>query len=299
MVGPSSPGAAAVGLVLDRLFGEPPAHLHPVSRFGAAMTTCERRLWRDSRLAGSAYAAIGTGLGAAVGAGAGSTAATAVAVAGRELRRIAHHIAAVTSSGDLGSARVELKALVGRDTSELDASGIAAAVIESLAENSVDAVFAPALWAAVGGGAAAGAYRAINTMDAMVGHRSDRYARFGWAAARADDLANWVPARVFALAVVAVRPGRATEVWRAVRDDAPGHPSPNAGVAEAAVAAALGRQLGGPLRYGTRPEARPTLGHGPRPVLADIGAAIRLTDHAERLLVGCLLALAARRRWRP
>jgi adenosylcobinamide-phosphate synthase len=123
-------------------------------------------------------------------------------------------------------------------------------------------------------------------MDAMVGHRSQRYARFGTAAARLDDAMAWVPARVFALLVAAVRPDRAGQVLRTVRRDAPGHPSPNAGVAESAAAGALGVELGGPLRYGDRVEERPRLGDGPRPTASTITAARRLVDRVE-------LALAA------
>src|SRR5204863_6463621 len=123
---------------------------------------------------------------------------------------------------------------VGRDPSELDESGVARAVVESVAENTVDAVVAPACWAAVFGAPGVLAHRAVNTLDAMVGHRSARYARFGWAAARLDDGAAWVPARLTAVLVALVRPRAARLVWQAVRRDAPAHPSPNAGVAEAA-----------------------------------------------------------------
>ena len=170
---------------------------------------------------------------------------------------------------------------MGRDPSELDASGITAAVIESLAENSVDAVIAPAFWAAVAGAPGAAAYRAVNTMDAMVGRRDDRYGNFGWAAARLDDAANYVPARIFAGLVVVLCPHRAGEIIAAVRRDAPSHPSPNAGVAEAALAAALGRELGGPLRYGTVSEDRPLLGDGPRPNPEDVPTAVRIADRVE------------------
>ncbi len=166
--------------------------------------------------------------------------------------------------------------------------------MESLAENIVDAVVAPALWAAVAGAPGAAAYRAVNTMDAMVGHRSERYRRFGTAAARLDDAANWLPARATAAAVAAVRPHRARAVWTAVRHDAPAHPSPNAGVAEAAVAAALGVEVGGPLRYGDRVEDRPRLGRGRRPEPADVPAALRLVDDVERLLASSLAATALR-----
>jgi len=288
------PGAhlrgAAVGLALSEVAPALPDEVHPVARFGAAMGLVEDALWRDDRQAGVAYAAAGVALGAVGGRALGSTpAAVSVAAAGGQLRRTALGIRALLDADDLHGARRALPALVGRDPSELDASGIAAAVIESVAENSVDAVFAPALWGALGGPAGAGAHRALNTMDAMVGHRGERYERFGWAAARADDLANLVPARCFAAAVWALAPPeRRSEVARAVRHDAPAHPSPNAGVAEAAVAGALGVELGGPLRYGERGEARPTLGRGPRPRAADIERACDLAARAQWLLAGAL-----------
>jgi adenosylcobinamide-phosphate synthase len=125
----------------------------------------------------------------------------------------------------------------------------------------------------------------------MVGHRSARYARFGWAAARLDDAAAWVPARLTAAAVMAVRPRSAGAVWRSVRGDAPAHPSPNAGVAEAAFAAALGVRLGGVNRYGERVEARPGLGHGRPAQAADIAASVRLAGDVGRALTVALVAV--------
>ena len=294
--------AAAVGLLLDRLVGEPPADLHPVAGFGRTMERAEQALWADRRLNGAVYALAGAATGAVAGLTTGSTAVVTWAVsAGRELRRVAGRIGELAASGDLAAARAELPSLVGREPSELDASGIAAAVIESVAENSVDAVIAPAFWAAVAGAPGAAAYRAINTMDAMVGRRDDRYGNFGWAAARLDDAANYVPARIFAALVAVLCPRRAREIIAAVRRDAPAHPSPNAGVAEAALAAALGRQLGGPLRYGEVAEERPLLGDGPRPVPDDVRTAVRIADRVEQAAVAvlCLIWLATRLRVRP
>ncbi|MGH9031515.1 MAG: CobD/CbiB family cobalamin biosynthesis protein, partial [Acidimicrobiia bacterium] len=216
----------------------------------------------------------------------------AVSAAGRMLRREAVGIEQLLERGELGPSRTRLQALCGRDPSALDDSGVAAGVIESLAENTVDAVVAPAVWGTALGAPGALGYRAINTMDAMVGHRDSRYERFGFGAARLDDAANFVPARLTAALVATVRPRQAALVGRAVRRDAPAHPSPNAGLAEAAFAAALGVELGGPLRYGERVEDRPRLGDGPRPVPADIGRAVRLADKVELALVA-LLALAA------
>ena len=283
-------GAAAAGLLLDRLAGEPPAEAHPVAWFGRAMERIEARLWADSRGRGIFYAVLGILLGALVGRALRSVAsAVALTVAGRELRRVAGRFAESAAAGDLDAARADLPALVGRDPSNLDASGVAAAVIESLAENSVDAVIAPAFWAVVAGAPGAAAYRAVNTMDAMVGRRNDRYRKFGWAAARLDDIANYLPARIFAALVVAAVPRRAREILTAVRQDAPAHPSPNAGVAETAVAGALGRELGGPLRYGPTVETRPRLGSGPRPTPADIPHAIAIAARAEAIVVALLI----------
>jgi adenosylcobinamide-phosphate synthase len=293
-VGRRRPALAAmsIGVAADWLLGEPPAAWHPVGGFGRAMTWLEGRCYADSRWAGAAYALAGTTGAAAAGwllagpAAAGAMAtrrsvaagavATYVAVAGRQLGAVAGGIGAALEAGDLDGARAQLPALVGRDPTRLDAAEVVRAVIESVAENTVDAVVAAAVWAAVGGAPAVLAYRAVNTLDAMVGHCSARYARFGWAAARADDAANWIPARLTALLVAAVRPRAAAAIWRAVRDQAGAHPSPNAGVAEAAFAAALNLRLGGSNVYGGQAEMRPILGTGVSPDTVDIRRAVTL-----------------------
>jgi len=281
--------AVAAGLVLDRLLGEPSASVHPVAAFGRTMERIEQTLWADRRSNGAIYTAAGVALGAAAGSAAGSTAvAVWAAAAGRELRRVASHVGELIAAGNLATARAELPALVGRDPSGLDTSQIAAAVIESVAENSVDAVIAPAFWAVVAGAPGAAAYRAVNTMDAMVGRRNERYANFGWAAARLDDVANYVPARIFAGLLAALHFERAHQLMVTVRRDAPAHPSPNAGVAEAAMAAAIGCQLGGPLRYGAVEENRPVLGGGPRPDPQDVPAAVGIADRVECLSIALL-----------
>jgi len=269
---------AGVGIVADRLLGEPPSRLHPVVGFGRVMRAVERGMYRDSRMPGVAHAAIGTGLGLAAGGLVGSTAvATWLAVAGRGLGDAATAVASALDSGDLPLARSRLPALVGRDTSALDEKEMARAVVESVAENTVDAVVAPALWAALLGAPGALAYRAVNTLDAMVGHRSSRYRHYGWASARLDDWAGCVPARVTAALVAVVRPRAAAAVFTAVRIQAPAHPSPNAGMAEAAFAAALGLRLGGENRYGDRVEFRPPLGTGRPAEPGDIARAVALS----------------------
>lgn len=282
-------GAAAVGLLLDRATGEPPDRFHPVAWFGTAMGRVEAHLWADRRWRGVVNAAVGLAIGWSAGVALRSTAvAVAISAAGRSLRATAEDVGQTLEAGDLMAARHQLRSLAGRDPSELDGSGISAAVIESVAENSVDAVVAPVFWAVVAGAPGALAYRAVNTMDAMVGHRSDRYRHYGWAAARLDDAANYLPARLFAALVMAANPDRAADVARLVRRDAGAHPSPNAGVAETAMAASLGVELGGPLRYGARRDDRPRLGDGPRPQPADIRRAVDVADRTERMLAGAL-----------
>jgi adenosylcobinamide-phosphate synthase len=238
------------------------------------------------------YTALGVGVGYAVGAPLPTPIVVALATAGRALRTAACEVRDALLAADVDRARTLVPTLVGRDPQSLDSSGLAAAVIESLAENTVDAVVAPTWWAVVAGPGAASAYRAVNTMDAMVGHHSTRYEEFGWASARVDDLANFVPARIAALLVACVRPRAAMRIVTAVRDQAPAHPSPNAGVAEAAFAAALTVELGGTLRYGSRVEHRPRLGTGRRPDVGDIDRAIALVSHVELALAGLLVAAA-------
>lgn len=285
--------AVAVGVALDRFVPEPANSWHPVAAFGSLMTRLEQRVWSDRIDVGAAYAVAGIAGATLVGRVVPSTAgATSAAVAGHELRRVAASIVDELDQGGLEAARAALPALVGRDPSSLDESDVCAAVIESVAENTVDALVAPVLWAVVAGAPGALGYRAINTMDAMVGHRSVRYERFGKVSARLDDIANFIPARLTALLLAATSGGHSTRVADAVRRDASAHPSPNAGVAEAAMAGAIGVQLGGPLQYGDRHEDRPTLGDGPRPDVAAARQAIAVAERVENLLIVLLVAAA-------
>ncbi|MEY2462449.1 MAG: adenosylcobinamide-phosphate synthase [Acidimicrobiaceae bacterium] len=295
----ADPFGAAVGVVIDRLAGEPPMAPHPVALLGRALSATERVLYRDSRAAGVVHAATGACVGAAAGAAVRSTAlATYVAVAGRALGDAALAVEAALADGDIERARLLIPALVGRDPTAMDDKELCRAAVESVAENTVDAVVAPALWAAALGAPGALGFRAVNTMDSMVGHRSPRYERYGWAAARLDDAAGFVPARVTAALVAAVRPGEAVAVWRTVRRDAAAHPSPNAGVAESAFAAALGLRLGGENRYGDRVEVRPSLGDGRPPERADIARAVRLANDVGLALAAGLATVGLLQRWR-
>jgi adenosylcobinamide-phosphate synthase len=290
--------SSAVALVVDALLGDEPLRPHPVAVFGNAMMGLERRMWDDRRMAGICYALSGIGAAALAGTileslPGGALAAGYATVAGRGLWESARAVASALESGDLTRARELLPSLVGRDPAELSQGEIARATVESVAENTVDGIVAPALFTAVGGAGGALVYRGINTLDSMVGYRG-RYERFGWASARVDDAANFVPARVTAVLVAAVRPSVAREIWDVVRRDAPLHPSPNAGVAEAAFAAALGVRLGGTSSYGGRLEERPGLGPiGARePEVGDIEAAVRCSQHVTVLLFGALMAAA-------
>jgi adenosylcobinamide-phosphate synthase len=260
------------------------------------MGAVERATYRPNRVAGVGYAAAGVALGWLGGSTVRSTAAASyVSIAGRSLCDAARAVGAALDAGDLEEARRRLPSLVGRDPAGLDEGELARAVVESVAENTVDAVVAPALWAVAFGARGTLAYRAINTMDAMVGYRSERYAHFGTAAARLDDVANWVPARVTGALVAVARPRSAAEVARVVRRDAGGHPSPNSGVAEAAFAAALGIQLGGLNRYGDRIEDRPRLGDGRPAEPIDIERACDLSRDCTLVLAGVLSAGAVAR----
>jgi adenosylcobinamide-phosphate synthase len=289
--------ARAAGLVLgfaaDRLLGDPARH-HPVAIFGQAAGTVERAVWADDRPTGVAYTAVlvgGTGVtGLAVDrltrehplVRTFATAATTWAVlGGRSLGREAALVHGHLDRGDLPAAREQLTHLVGRDPSRLDAGEISRATVESVAENTSDAVVAPLLAGAVGGIGGLVAYRAANTLDAMVGHRSARHLRFGWASARLDDLLNLAPARLSALLGAALAPlvgGRPGDAFSAWTRDAHRHPSPNAGPVEASFAGALGIRLGGTNVYGDRVEHRAEMGDGRPARPDDIQRAVRLAD---------------------
>ncbi|MFK8909435.1 cobalamin biosynthesis protein [Streptomyces sp. YS-3] len=294
---------ATAGLLGDLLLGDP-RRGHPVAAFGRAAAAVERALWRDHRGWGALHTAVcaGGAAGAALLATravrrrpAASVALTAAAtwavVGGTSLGREARAIGAALRSGDVEAARARLPHLCGRDPQSLDAPGIARAVVESVAENTSDAVVGALVWGALAGVPGLVAFRAVNTLDAMVGHRSPRHLRYGWASARLDDVAGWPGARLTAaLAVVAGgAPRAATRAWRR---DAAKHPSPNAGPVEASFAGALGVRLGGTLSYGGRVEHRPVLhGDGRAVEVADIERAVRLSRRVGWLALGVAIAV--------
>lgn len=300
---PTALGIAG-GLGLDALLADP-RRGHPVAAFGTVAGAAERLLHKDSRAVGGLYA--GTLAGGVYGAAvllaparpshvaAVTALATWSVVGGTTLRREAATMQALLEDGNLDGSRVRLSHLCGRDPSELDASGLARATVESVAENTSDAVVGPLFWGAIAGVPGLLGYRAINTLDAMVGHKSERYLRFGWAAARLDDAANLLPSRLTAALAAALAPlvgGRSATALRVWRRDGRKHPSPNAGPVEAAFAGALGRTLGGRLSYAGRVEERPLLGNGPAPEVGDIARAARLS--AAVSVAAGVLAVAAR-----
>jgi len=273
---------------------------------GRLAGSIERALWQPRRSTGALYTAgVVGGCVLAVrslerraagepGRVALAALTTWVALGGRSLEREASAVAALVAAGDLDGARRRLPALVGRDPTGLGAGELCRAAIESVAENTADAVVGPLLWGALAGSAGTAAYRAANTLDAMVGHRTARHERFGWAAARLDDLLTWPAARLGALLTVALADERLT-AWRILRRDGAAHPSPNAGRMEAAFAGALGVRLGGVNRYHGRVEHRAVLGEGRPPTPADITRAVRLSRHVGGISAALLVALTGAR----
>jgi len=279
------------GYLADLTLGDPKRG-HPVALFGQAAAKLERFTYRDSRIAGVAHVGLlvgavgllGTAAQRAAGRGSWSIVATAAAtwisLGGTSLARTGASMAELLERSDVEAARRLLPSLCGRDPARLDIADLTRAALESVAENTSDAHVAPLLWAAAGGVPAVLGYRSINTLDAMVGHRSPRYFQFGWTAARLDDAANFVAARVTAALVVLcarVVGGSPSGAVRAWRRDAARHPSPNAGVVEAAFAGALGVRLGGPTHYRHELQIRPALGDGGPPTVADLRRAVELS----------------------
>jgi adenosylcobinamide-phosphate synthase len=284
--------ALACGYAADVALGDP-RRWHPVAGFGQLALAAEGAGYAPSRLRGAGFA-LALVAGAALCAEAAARVAdrtrlgrapavaaiTWAALGGRSLAAQARQLAAQLDRGDVRGARARLPSLCGRDAAELEAPELCRAAVESVAENTSDAVVGALLWGAVAGPAGVAGYRAANTLDAMVGHHSARYEAFGWAAARLDDILNLPAARLSAGLTALCAPvvgGSPTTVWRVVRRDGGAHPSPNAGRVEAAFAGALGVQLGGPLAYGGHTTVRPPLGNGEAPTTQDVHRAARLS----------------------
>lgn len=292
-----------MGFLADLLLGDP-RRGHPVAGFGTGAARLEKLTYADNRGAGVLHTGLLLGGLAGLGWAAGrgdrvwvTAAATYVALGGTSLNRVGHQMATLLATDDVAGARRLLPSLCGRDPAALDVSGLTRATVESLAENTSDAQVAPLFWAAIGGVPAVLVYRGANTLDAMIGHRSPRYNYFGWAAARFDDVLNYLPARLTGVLAVLCAPvvdGSPAAALRAWRHDASRHPSPNAGVAEASFAGALGVRLGGPTQYAHQLEIRPTLGDGRIPEVVDVARAVRLSRavQASAAAVAVLLALS-------
>jgi len=301
----------AAALAVEACVGYPQALYvrisHPVVWIGKLIETLERR-WNDPassvatrRALGIATMLIVAGSAGAVGyairSGAqqlpfGMIIMVLVATMGLAQRSLYSHVRDVLRSlerEDLAAARAAVSKIVGRDTAQLTSSGVSAAAIESLAESFNDGIVAPAFWLALGGLPGLFAYKALNTADSLIGHREQRWRAFGWAAARADDVANLIPARLAGLLIVLAGGGGLRVMWR----DAPRHASPNAGWPEAAMAGALELQLGGAATYEGVTHERPVFGAGRRPHAGDLRRALQIYLEACALLWALMLALAA------
>ncbi len=297
---------AALAILVDVAIGWPPALYarigHPVGGFARVIGWAEtrwntpdtssayRRIAGTLTLALSVAIAIGTAWTATLLArqAFGSAAWIAIglmAAPGLAIRSLYDHVVPVAralAASDLDTARARVAMIVGRDVASLDQAGVARAAIESLAESVCDGVVAPLFWLILAGLPGLWAYKAINTADSLIGHREERWCAFGWAAARTDDVANLIPARISGVLLCLAGPGGWRTMWR----DAGNHASPNAGWPEAAMAGALGLKLAGPITYDGVSLAKPYIGDGrAEATAADLHTALGVYRRA------CLLLL--------
>ena len=293
-------------VLLDLLLGDPRWLPHPVVAIGRLISLLEgwlRRLLKHERLAGALLLALTVGITCFAGflvlkgayfispyAGFAVAAFFAYScLAARSLHAESLAVVAALEAGDLHEARRRLSFIVGRDTAELDETEIWRAVVETVAENSSDGVIAPLFYLMLGGPLLALAYKAVNTLDSMVGYKNERYIRFGWASARCDDFMNWLPARLTGLLMVMTAPLAglsASGSWRIMRRDGRNHSSPNSGIPEAAAAGALGVRLGGTNRYFDQLVEKPTIGDPLKPLSLDsYRGVVRLMYGSEMILV--------------
>lgn len=286
--------------VFDLLVGDPPWLPHPVRLLGRVIWFLERLIRRlaggpAGLWVGGVFLAVIVPVGAYMVADKGlellyrwhreagflaEVYLVAMSMAVKGLSAAAEAVRRPLAAGDLAISREQVAAIVGRDTAQLDAEGVVRAAVESVAENTVDAVVAPLFYAFAGGAPLALAYRAVNTLDSMVGYRDQQYRHLGWASARLDDLLNFVPARLTGLLITLAaffRRGDWRRVWRVMRRDGRKHPSPNSGIPEAAMAGFLGVQFGGPSSYRGVISFRPYLGEPLAPLGPEhIAAAVRV-----------------------
>ena len=295
----------AVAYAVDRIVGDPPRPTHPARLMGKTITAYETGVRRviegptQERVAGAVLAGA-LPLGVTLGTWHLLRALPTVlrvpaeiwllstALASRDLGQAARRVEQGLERS-LKDGRLEVSMIVGRDIAELDEAEVVRATVETVAENTSDGVVAPLVFAAVGGAPLALGFKAVSTLDSMVGYKNERYRYFGWASARLDDAANLLPARLTAaLATVAGRGGpRQVRRWL---DDRVHHESPNAGLVEAAFAQALQVRLGGPARYGGRMVERPSMGaEFAAPVRADIARVVALSDQVGLLALGVVL----------
>jgi len=309
-----------LAVALDAAIGDPRALPHPVRAVGAVIVWlgCRvRSVCRSAgglRIAGVVVALVIPAASYLVAASVIEQAATissrfgqGVAIglafttlAGRDLFDHALAVSRELRTGNLPGARQAVAMIVGRDTEGMAEPEIVRATVETVAESTADGVIAPLLYLAVGGAPLALAYKAVNTLDSMIGHREAHYEHFGWASARLDDLANWVPARA-AAALIVLAAGATTGQWQPMRDswrilfrDGHRHPSPNSGRPEAAMAGALGAQLGGVNYYDGQAQERPRMGDHRRTLRP---ADITIASHIMLVTYGLGLLLALTVRW--
>jgi adenosylcobinamide-phosphate synthase len=276
----------AVGL--DLLIGDPRALPHPVQvigRFAAAFEEPVRRLVKNQRVAGILMVMLAIAFTALTTMGIIRLAyqwdpliADLIAIyflysgiAARDMIRHSKEVYTALATGSLTEARRRVGMICGRDTEPLDETGVVKATVESVAENMVDGVTAPLFYAVIGGPVGMMVYKAINTLDSTFGYKNEKYLTFGWASAKLDDMVNFIPARLTGLlvplAALILKQKWVSSFWVLIRDRKK-HPSPNAGHAEAAVAGALGIELGGLSYYFGLPSHKPTLGDPIFPVKA-------------------------------
>jgi adenosylcobinamide-phosphate synthase len=308
-----SPLVLVAAFAADLLLGDPRRLPHPVVGIGRLISGLERFLYdrvRPRRLGGLLLVALTLLVTGGLAWGLLTLAerlhpALGLLVAGwlvwtclavRELHRQSAVVVAHLTAGDLDGARQALSMIVGRDTQELDEQAILRACVETVAENSSDGIVAPLFFLGLGGPVAGVLFKAASTLDSMIGYRNERYREFGWAAARLDDLLNWLPARLTTLLLVASSlplGGKARGAWQIARRDGRKHASPNAGLPEAAAAGALGVQLGGPASYFGRWQEKPTFGDAERPVtVADYRRMVKLMYAVAVLTLGLACGLS-------